>query len=178
MSHNVSSSSVSSSNSASGTTADVGDMNMISCGTNATTWPIKLGPAPFKPSQQSQSLPPKPPNVNIGLFKAPKPIGHALSSPVPNVLRKVNSVEQLNVPKIQAYVAADFDSSKITGRETLTRLKKPSEVQVASPYDSKMCGSLDSLRDIVNGGSREDISLRSSNGKQPFSNIGLVFFVG
>ena len=164
MSHNVSSSSVSSSNSATGTTADVGDMNLISSGTNTTTWPIKLGPTPFKPSQQGQSLPPKPPNVNVGLCKASKPMGPVHSSPVSNVLRKVNSVEQLSVPKIQAYVATGFDNTKVTDRETLTRLKKPSEVQASSPYDSKICGSLDSLRDLVNGGSREDISLRSSNG--------------
>ncbi|CAG7815071.1 unnamed protein product, partial [Allacma fusca] len=206
LSHNVSSSSVSSSNSAGGTTADGSEVpGALSPN---TTWPMKLGPTPFKPyspsstttllSQQHSSspvsipsLPPKPPYANVNTSSSvsssssTKMTKTLVVTPPPhpphlnilgNPLRKVSSVEQLVLPKLrqqqqQGYhqlpastSSGDrFDHSKVTGRETLKRLKKP-ENQTATPYDPKLCGSLDSLRDIVNGGSREDVSLRSSNG--------------
>jgi len=110
-----------------------------------STWPIRLGPVPYKSSPST--LPPKPPISSIGL-KLPQikvPI-HPPVAPNKSSLRKVSSVEKLNSNEI------------IPGGESGRIF--PSKFRNYEDYDSKGFGSLDSLRDIVNG-SKEDISPKS-----------------
>jgi len=60
--------------------------------------------------------------------------------------------------------AEEFESSGHSGgKGTLRRLKNYEGTSNLHNYDSKAFGSLDSLRDLVNG-SKEDISQRSTDG--------------
>ncbi len=154
--HNLSSSSISSTNSG-GTSNPI-----LTAPYGTSTWPVRLGPAPFKSQFSTQTLPPKPPGAGL---TSPSGVGRSLLSkghtpPLISPLRKISSVERLSS---NSEYAEEFDNSKVSGRGTLKRLRNFDASNSLQQYDSKAFGSLDSLRDLVNG-SREDLSLRSSDG--------------
>jgi hypothetical protein len=106
-----------------------------------STWPVRLGPTPFKPQTSNPSLPPKPPHHSTQRAST-------ISSTTP--AKTMSSNENLNLD--------EQDVSKGTSeRVTLKRLKNFESLNYES---SKQFGSLDSLRDIANG-SREDLSAKT-----------------
>lgn len=152
----------------------------------------KLGPVPFKSAFVPQYLPPKPPQLHSSGSSITGPTSiqskssfSSTSSPV-SPIRRVSSMDRLGT--------IDFDSarlstlnSKDSGRSTLLERKLGPLPFVPKHFG----GSLDSLKDIANGnnndgvgpsgdgrngtlgtlggggqiGSREDCSPRSSEGK-------------
>lgn len=117
------------------------------------TWPVRLGPVPFKSQFSSEMLPPKAPSQATvpafpGLRKAPP-------------LRKINSVEKLSLE-------SEFDEStntlNVMDGSTLKPIRTVEGSNVGTlHYDSRGFGSLDSLQNLPNG-SKENLS---SDGK-PF----------
>ena len=160
-SHNLSSSSISSTNSG-------GASNPSTSLYGTSTWPIRLGPAPFKSQFSTQTLPPKPPGAGSTSSSGVSRSTHSkvpiiTTPPLVSPLRKVNSVERLTTT---SEYGEEFENLKTSGRGTLKRLKN-FDATSSLQYDSKAFGSLDSLRDLVNG-SREDLSPKSSDGTDLF----------
>lgn len=163
-SHNVSSSSISSTNSG-------GTPSAINAPYGVSTWPSRLGPAPFKSQASTPSLPPKPPHhqQRASTISSPTPVQQIVSP-----LKRISSSEKLSNSSEKLTRSSEYLSdgtSKITSDQpgTLKRLKN-FESSALQNYDSKTFGSLDSLRDLVNG-SREDLSPKSSDGNNKALNL-------
>jgi len=119
------------------------------------TWPVRLGPVPFKSQFSVDALPPKPtpvppfPGVGTGGLKK-------VSGGTPP-LRKISSVERLSME-------SEFEERTSSPRlgattQTVQRLKsmETSSNTGTFHYDSRLFGSLDSLQNLANG-SKENLS--------------------